>query len=589
MINCISLSSRLKALRSSLSNLNLDGFIIQRGDEFLNEYVAPYAERLAWLTGFTGSAGMAVILPDCAAVFSDGRYILQMEQQLNQEEWSSFHISHNPPAKWIHDQKPDAKIGYDPQLMSERDIKPFIDQSIQLVPVERNPIDNLWTDQPDLPLHPIFPHPIQYSGQSNSEKIALLTQKMKAMDQHAFIFCDPASICWLLNIRGSDIPYTPIPLVFAILHANGQVFLYANEKQILPETRGYLGSHVNFHHRENLLEDLKLFRNQRIALDPVQTPLWFLQILEKVNAHIIRQANPCLLLKSCKNETEQTGAKKAHLRDGIAMCRFLAWLEKNGIGLSEIEVAQRLNQFRQETGGDFYREESFPAISSVGSNAAIIHYQPSSQNNAILQENQIYLIDSGGQYLDGTTDITRTIWLGKTKAPQEVTDAATCVLKGHIAIDSAIFPEGTNGSRLDSFARRALWTKGLDFDHGTGHGVGSFLSVHEGPCRISSRAGDVPLQKGMILSNEPGYYCPNHFGIRLENLLLVKQAQYPKFLSFETLTLVPFDQKIIDPSALNDEERNWLNCYHERIYKEISPYLNAFEVEWLKQACSSIT
>lgn len=589
MINCISLSSRLKALRSSLSNLNLDGFIIQRGDEFLNEYVAPYAERLAWLTGFTGSAGMAVILSDCAAVFSDGRYILQMEQQLNQEEWSSFHISHNPPAKWIHDQKPNAKIGYDPQLMSERDIKPFIDQSIQLVPVERNPIDNLWTDQPDLPLHPIFPHPIQYSGQSNSEKIALLTQKMKAMDQHAFIFCDPASICWLLNIRGSDIPYTPIPLVFAILHANGQVFLYANEKQILPETRGYLGSHVNFHHRENLLEDLKHFRNQNVALDPVQTPLWFLQILEKVNAHIIRQANPCLLLKSCKNETEQTGAKKAHLRDGIAMCRFLAWLEKNGIGLSEIEVAQRLNQFRQETGGDFYREESFPAISSVGSNAAIIHYQPSSQNNAILQENQIYLIDSGGQYLDGTTDITRTIWLGKTKAPQEITDAATCVLKGHIAIDSAIFPEGTNGSRLDSFARRALWTKGLDFDHGTGHGVGSFLSVHEGPCRISSRAGDVPLQKGMILSNEPGYYCPNHFGIRLENLLLVKQAQYPKFLSFKTLTLVPFDQKIIDPSALNDEEKKWLNCYHERIYKEISPYLNAFEVEWLKQACSSIT
>lgn len=589
MINCISLSSRLKALRSSLSNLNLDGFIIQRGDEFLNEYVAPYAERLAWLTGFTGSAGMAVILSDCAAVFSDGRYILQMEQQLNQEEWSSFHISHNPPAKWIHDQKPNAKVGYDPQLMSERDIKPFIDQSIQLVPVEHNPIDNLWTDQPDLPLHPIFPHPIQYSGQSNSEKIALLTQKMKAMDQHAFIFCDPASICWLLNIRGSDIPYTPIPLVFAILHANGQVFLYANEKQILPETRGYLGSHVNFHHRENLLEDLKHFRNQRIALDPVQTPLWFLQILEKVNAHIIRQANPCLLLKSCKNETEQTGAKKAHLRDGIAMCRFLAWLEKNGIGLSEIEVAQRLNQFRQETGGDFYREESFPAISSVGSNAAIIHYQPSSQNNAILQENQIYLIDSGGQYLDGTTDITRTIWLGKTKAPQEVTDAATCVLKGHIAIDSAIFPEGTNGSRLDSFARRALWTKGLDFDHGTGHGVGSFLSVHEGPCRISSRTGDVPLQKGMILSNEPGYYCPNHFGIRLENLLLVKQAQYPKFLSFETLTLVPFDQKIIDPSALNDEEKKWLNCYHERIYKEISPYLNAFEVEWLKQTCSSIT
>lgn len=589
MINCISLSSRLKALRSSLSNLNLDGFIIQRGDEFLNEYVAPYAERLAWLTGFTGSAGMAVILSDCAAVFSDGRYILQMEQQLNQEEWSSFHISHNPPAKWIHDQKPNAKVGYDPQLMSERDIKPFIDQSIQLVPVERNPIDNLWTDQPDLPLHPIFPHPIQYSGQSNSEKIALLTQKMKAMDQYAFIFCDPASICWLLNIRGSDIPYTPIPLVFAILHANGQVFLYANEKQILPETRGYLGSHVNFHHRENLLEDLKHFRNQRIALDPVQTPLWFLQILEKVNAHIIRQTNPCLLLKSCKNETEQTGAKKAHLRDGIAMCRFLAWLEKNGIGLSEIEVAQRLNQFRQETGGDFYREESFPAISSVGSNAAIIHYQPSSQNNAILQENQIYLIDSGGQYLDGTTDITRTIWLGKTKAPQEVTDAATCVLKGHIAIDSAIFPEGTNGSRLDSFARRALWTKGLDFDHGTGHGVGSFLSVHEGPCRISSRAGDVPLQKGMILSNEPGYYCPNHFGIRLENLLLVKQAKYPKFLSFETLTLVPFDQKIIDPLALNDEEKKWLNCYHERIYKEISPYLNAFEVEWLKQACSSIT
>lgn len=581
-------SKKLSSFRTLLKQHQLDGFIIHRGDEFLNEYVAPYAERLAWLTGFTGSAGIAVILPHAAAVFSDGRYVLQMQQQLDQNLWESHHIAHQSPLSWIVKQKlPHLKLGYDPTLISQKNLEAFQNKEITLVPVHHNPIDILWTDQPDYPNQPIIPHPIKFSGVSHHEKIKKQQDELKSNGEDAYLFCDPASICWLLNIRGSDVPFTPIPLIYAIIDQD-HVTLYADPKQYSQELIDFLGGIVKLRSRENLSSDLETIQNTTIGLDKHQTPIWFIQQLEKHAVTIHDRTNPVSFSKSCKNETEQQGAINAHIRDGIAMCRFLFWLEQHGIHLTEIEVAEKLNQFRMETGNEFYKEESFPAISAIGANGAIIHYQASQANCSVLKENQLYLIDSGGQYKDGTTDITRTIWMGKYSAPDSIRETATLVLKGHIALSSAIFPVGTTGSQLDVLARYALWQKGLNYDHGTGHGVGSFLSVHEGPCRISTLPFPVPLKEGMILSNEPGYYLPNHYGIRLENLLLVCKASFDHFLQFKPLSLVPFDWKIIKSDQLTQQEKEWVNQYHQQILEKIYPHLDPNEQAWLMKMCTFI-
>ncbi|EUK18852.1 aminopeptidase P family protein [Commensalibacter papalotli (ex Servin-Garciduenas et al. 2014)] len=580
---------KLTQLRSILKQQNLDGFIIQRGDEFLNEYVAPYAERLSWLTGFTGSAGIAVILENKAAVFSDGRYILQMQQELDETCWKNFHISKHRPSQWIAEQNANiTRVGYDPKLMSERDLKAFEHSLITMVPIPQNLIDAIWIDQPTPPNKPITPHEERFSGQDHQEKINNLQQELIKNQQNAFILCDPASICWLLNIRGSDVPYTPIPLVFAIIKQD-HVFLYAEPSQYTEGLSEFLGDHILLKSHKELEKDLAGFSNKAIALDPIQTPVWFIQTLEQYNVTINKRTNPCIALKACKNKTEQDGARQAHIRDAVAMCRFLYWLEKYGIGQSEVEVASKLNAFRQESGDIFYKEESFPAISGVGANGAIIHYHATPENCSILKENQTYLIDSGGQYLDGTTDITRTIWLGNNIAPMSVKEATTRVLQGHIAISAAVFPQGTTGSRLDVLARYALWQQGLDYDHGTGHGVGSYLSVHEGPCRISSIPFPVPLEAGMIISNEPGYYLSGQYGIRLENLLLVTTASFDNFLQFEPLTLVPFDLNLIATEHLSPTEKNWLNQYHQKVHKTISPYLDIEEQQWLQSACAPVT
>lgn len=582
-------SEKLLRLRALLVKERLDGFILQRGDEFLNEYVAPYAERLAWLTGFTGSAGMAVILSDRAAVFSDGRYTLQLQQQVDPDLWECHHITKTPPLQWILSQQPSTlKLGYDPKLFSKQDLKAFHHETVTLFPIHDNPIDQLWQEQPGLPARPIVPHDLIFAGVPHEKKIDDLQRQLKEHQENAYIFCDPASICWLLNIRGSDIPYTPIPLVFAILHQD-HVTLYAEPEQYNESLRQHLGKTVTLQPRQALAHDLKKLHGHTIGIDPDQTPIWFIQILEQETVTLHYRTNPILILKACKNPTEQQGARQAHLQDGIAMCRFLCWLEDHGIGLDEIEVARHLNQFRQEAGKDSYQEESFPAISATGANAAIIHYQATVQNHATLQENQPYLIDSGGQYQGGTTDITRTVWLGKTHAPDRVRETATRVLKGHIALSATLFPKGTTGSQLDVLARYALWQKGLNYDHGTGHGVGSFLSVHEGPCRISPRPFPVPLMEGMILSNEPGYYLQGQYGIRLENLLLVQPADVAGFLRFEPLTLVPFDHKIILNSLLTSDEKTWLNHYHALIVQKISPFLNKKEQKWLIKMCVPIS
>ena len=582
-------TEKLSSLRSILKKDHLDGFIINRGDEFLNEYVAPYAERLAWLTGFTGSAGMAIVLPDNAAVFSDGRYILQMQQQLDQELWEYHHISHKSPLAWIldHNHLQKLKLGYDPRLMSQKNLESLQNNKIILVPITDNPIDTIWLDQPGYPNQPIEPHPLEFSGLSHHNKIEKLQKELLFNNEDAFIFCDPASICWLLNIRGSDVPYSPIPLVFAILYRD-HVCLYADQEQYSETLSDFLGHTVKLCSRNDIYSDLRKITSFVIGLDKNQTPIGFIQLLEKQEISIHYRTNPILLPKSCKNQVEQKGAINAHIRDGIAMCRFLFWLEKHGIDKSETVVAEKLNQFRIETGGKFYKEESFPAISATGSNGAIIHYQATKTNHSIIRENQLYLIDSGGQYKDGTTDITRTIWMGKKFAPSSIREQATMVLKGHIALSSAIFPIGTTGSQLDVLARYALWQNGLNYDHGTGHGVGSYLSVHEGPCRISSQPFPISLKEGMILSNEPGYYLAGHHGIRLENLLLVCKAPYDNFLKFKPLTLVPFDWKIINSTLLTPQEKNWLNNYHKQITDLIYPHLNKNEQTWLMKMCTFI-
>lgn len=582
-------TEKLSSLRFILKKNHLDGFIINRGDEFLNEYVAPYAERLAWLTGFTGSAGMAIVLTDNAAVFSDGRYILQMQQQLDQELWEYHHISHKSPLAWIldHNHLQKLKLGYDPRLMSQKNLESLQNNKIILVPITDNPIDTIWLDQPGYPNQPIEPHPLEFSGLSHHNKIEKLQKELLFNNEDAFIFCDPASICWLLNIRGSDVPYSPIPLVFAILYRD-HVCLYADQEQYSETLSDFLGHTVKLCSRNDIYSDLRKITSFVIGLDKNQTPIGFIQLLEKQEISIHYRTNPILLPKSCKNQVEQKGAINAHIRDGIAMCRFLFWLEKNGIDKSETVVAEKLNQFRIETGGKFYKEESFPAISATGSNGAIIHYQATKTNHSIIRENQLYLIDSGGQYKDGTTDITRTIWMGKNFAPPLIREQATMVLKGHIALSSAIFPIGTTGSQLDVLARYALWQNGLNYDHGTGHGVGSYLSVHEGPCRISSQPFPISLKEGMILSNEPGYYLAGHHGIRLENLLLVCKAPYDNFLKFNPLTLVPFDWKIINSTLLTPQEKNWLNNYHKQITDLIYPHLNKNEQTWLMKMCTFI-
>lgn len=582
-------TEKLSSLRYILKKDHLDGFIINRGDEFLNEYVAPYAERLAWLTGFTGSAGIAVVLPDNAAVFSDGRYILQMQQQLDQELWEYHHISHKSPLAWIldHNHLQKLKLGYDPRLMSQKNLESLQNNKIRLVPITDNPIDTLWLDQPGYPNQPIEPHPLEFSGLSHHNKIEKLQKELLFNNEDAFIFCDPASICWLLNIRGSDVPYSPIPLVYAILYRD-HVCLYADQEQYSETLSDFLGHTVKLCSRNDIYSDLRKITSFVIGLDKNQTPIGFIQLLEKQEISIHYRTNPILLPKSCKNQVEQKGAINAHIRDGIAMCRFLFWLEKHGIDKSETVVAEKLNQFRIETGEKFYKEESFPAISATGSNGAIIHYQATKTNHSIIRENQLYLIDSGGQYKDGTTDITRTIWMGKNFAPSSIREQATMVLKGHIALSSAIFPIGTTGSQLDVLARYALWQNGLNYDHGTGHGVGSYLSVHEGPCRISSQPFPISLKEGMILSNEPGYYLAGHHGIRLENLLLVCKAPYDNFLKFKPLTLVPFDWKIINSTLLTPQEKNWLNNYHKQITDLIYPHLNKNEQTWLMKMCTFI-
>jgi Xaa-Pro aminopeptidase len=586
-------ASALSALRQELVRQGLDGFIVPRADEHLGEYVPASAERLAWLTGFTGSAGLAIVLVSTAAVFTDGRYVLQLAEQTDPDAWQRLHITEQPPHAWLaqHATK-EGRIGYDPLLVSEEGLARYTDAGLEMVPVDRNPIDAVWTDRPAPPKALALPHKLEYAGRAADDKRGDIAKILKEAKQDAAVLTDPASIAWLLNIRGGDVPYTPFALGFALVHADGATELFIDPAKIPPDTRAWLGNAVSVMDRAALLPALAALKEKTVRVDPAGSPIWFAQQLLKAGAVVSAGSDPCLLPKGCKNDGEQRGARAAHQRDAVAVCRFLHWLSVAAPTgqQTEMSAAETLLSFRRAV--QLFRGESFPAISGAGEHGAIIHYRVTDESNRSIKPNEVYLIDSGAQYADGTTDITRTVWTGPGAPPDSIRDRVTRVMQGHIALATSIFPQGVGGAHLDALARRALWQAGLDYDHGTGHGVGSYLSVHEGPVSISRLARPVPIAAGMILSNEPGYYLPDHYGIRLENLLLVQLADLrdatKPFLRFETLTLAPFDRRLLNSDLMTDPERSWLDAYHVRVLREVGPALDPATRDWLTTACAPL-
>ncbi len=582
--------SRLAALRAALKARGLDGFLIPRADEHLGEYVPKAAERLEFITGFSGSAGLAIVLPDIAAVFSDGRYTLQLAQQTDPALWERLHMLETKPEDWLARHAKGLAIGYDPWLMSADGLARFA--ATNMVATTGNPVDEIWAERPAPPMAPAVPHPDNFAGESAGAKRARLGAALREAGQDAAIISDPAGLAWLFNIRGADVEFTPVALGFALLFADARASLFMAGEKLPAGTRAHLGPDVALAGRDALPAALAGLAGKTVRYDPAAMPVWFKTRLAEAGAKIAEAPDLVALPRALKNAVEQDGARAAHRRDGAAMVRFLAWLAKaaRAGGESEISAAERLlaERAREEN----FRGESFPAISGAGEHGAIIHYRVTPGSNRAIRADEVYLIDSGGQYLDGTTDITRTVWTGPGPAPDAVRAHVTRVLAGHIALAGVVFPEGVAGAHLDAFARAELWRAGLDYDHGTGHGVGSYLSVHEGPAGISRAAKPVALQAGMILSNEPGFYMPGAYGIRMENLVLVRPADFDgaarKFLCFETLTLAPFDRALIEPALLSPAALAWLNAYHARVYAVLAPLLCADDAAWLAAATAKI-
>jgi Xaa-Pro aminopeptidase len=582
-------NNRLSALRAELQAAGLDGFIIPRADEHLGEYVPESAERLAFMTGFTGSAGLGVVLSDKAAVWSDGRYVLQLAQETDAALWEQLHITTDKPELWLKRHATNQQIGYDPWLVSADFLKRF--EGVELVPVAHNPVDAVWTNRPAPPLAPAMPYGDDYAGESAAAKRARLGAALREAGQDAAVISDPAGLAWLFNIRGADVAFCPVALGFALLFADGTAALFMAPEKVSPELRMHLGNQVTVAGREGLPGALQALTGKTVRYDSATMPSWFKTTLEEAGAIISQGDDPVALPRACKNAVELHGARAAHLRDAAAMVTFLAWAaERLPTGAeTEISAATKLLQCREA--GALFRGESFPAISGAGEHGAIIHYRVTPESNRAIEPDEVYLIDSGGQYLDGTTDITRTLWTGPGAAPAAIKAHVTRVLAGMIALSQAVFPEGVAGPHLDVLARNALWQAGLDYDHGTGHGVGSYLSVHEGPAGISRAAKPVALQPGMILSNEPGYYLPGAYGIRMENLILVQPAPFDgprKFLQFETLTLVPFDRALIDPALLSATAIEWLNAYHARVWEQVGPLVEEDARRWLQNATNPL-
>ena len=586
-------AARVAALRERLAAQKIDGLIIPRADEHQNEYVPPGAERLAWLTGFAGSAGLAIVLADTAAIFVDGRYTIQVRDQVDVSIFTPVAIAQNSPDAWIktHLTK-DQKLGFDPWLHTPAQVaklkKAAESVGADLVAVSPNPIDAIWTDRPGEPNGPVHLHPDGLAGETAASK---LTRIATALDPETTLFVsDPHALAWAFNIRGSDVAHTPLPLGYALIPQAGQPKLFIDPHKLDDTVRTALSTLATLETPEHLTQALQdvAKAKQVLICDAATVAFALVQNFEGAEGKVQMGPDPIALMKANKNEAELSGTRAAHVRDGLAMVRFLSWFADNAPhgGLSEIKAAEALEHFRRATG--MLKDVSFPTISAAGPNSAIPHYRVTEKTNRPIEPG-FFLIDSGAQYEDGTTDITRTLCVGEPDA--QMRDRFTRVLKGHIAIATAVFPAGTSGAQIDGFARRPLWDAGLDFDHGTGHGVGSYLSVHEGPQRIS-KLGHVALTPGMILSNEPGFYEAGAWGIRLENLVVVTPVTIAggdrTMLGFETITLAPFARELIEPAMLSSAERDWLNVYHARVRAVLLPLLQGGERDWLSSATAPI-
>jgi Xaa-Pro aminopeptidase len=586
-------AARVAALRAELKRRGLDGFVVPRADRHQGEYVPPADERLAWLTGFTGSAGAAIVLADRAAIFVDGRYLLQVRDQIDTAVFAVEHLVDNPPETWLEaNLKAGARLAYDPWLhtadQAERLGKACTAAGATLVPAEPNPVDSVWADRPAPPLGAVTVREATLAGETSADKLARIHAEIARLKCDALIVSDPHNVAWAFNIRGADVGHTPLPLAFARVPREGRPAIYVDGRKLSNEARDYLETLAEVREPGTFAADLVALGAAKatVRVDSATGADAITNLIVDASGEVIRGADPITLMKAVKNAAEIAGTRAAHLRDGAAVANFLAWFDREAPAgkLTEIEAVAALETFRRDTG--LLRQVSFPTISGAGPNGAIVHYRVTRATDRAIAADELFLLDSGAQYEDGTTDITRTIAVG-TPSP-EMRDRFTRVLKGHIAIARAVFPAGTTGAQLDSFARQHLWEAGIDFDHGTGHGVGSYLSVHEGPASISKRGTAVALKRGMILSNEPGYYKAGAFGIRIENLVLVSEAKVvgaeKELNAFETLTLAPIDRRVIEPALMTADEIAWLDAYHARVARELAPLVSAETRAWLTAA-----
>jgi Xaa-Pro aminopeptidase len=585
---------RLPLLRAALEKQGLDGFIVPHDDEYQNEYTPEYADRLMWISGFSGSAGAAIVFRESAVIFVDGRYTLQVRQQVDDAFFAYEDLTETPPDQWLAKHgKAGSRIGYDPMLHTAAGLARLeaaaAKAGFRLMSVARNPVDAAWKDQPARPSARVIPHALVFAGQPAAEKRAAIARAVRDAGADAVLLTSPTSVAWAFNIRGGDVSRSPLPLSRALVTADGEATLFVAREKVDNALSVHLGAEVDIRDESEVDGALERLGDagKKIALDPALAPVRYAQILSERGAKVVDMTDPCALPRATKNAAELDGARAAHLRDGAAVTRFLRWIatEAGSGAVDEIAAAKKLETFRAETGR--LVDLSFDTISGAEANGAVVHYKVSTATNRRLKPGSLYLVDSGAQYADGTTDITRTVAIGRPTA--EMRDRFTRVLKGHVALATAKFPAGTTGHQLDSLARRPLWEAGLDYDHGTGHGVGSFLGVHEGPQRIAKAPNTQALKPGMILSNEPGFYKTGEFGIRIENLIVVREAEAlaggeRPMMSFETITLAPIDLALVEPALLTDEEKRWLNAYHARVRAALTPQLDAATAAWLKDA-----
>ena len=593
----VALSARLKALREELARRKLTGFVVPRADQQQNEYVPPSEERLAWLTGFTGSAGLAIVLPNEAALFVDGRYTLQAGKQVDRKAWAVEPLVEPPPESWLTKHlKPGDRLGFDPWLhtssAAERLAAACTKTGAELVAVDSNPVDAIWTERPQPPLAPVAIHGPQFSGETEADKLNRIRSEIDKLGVDALVFSDSHAVAWTFNIRGADVAHTPLPLSYALVPKDGRPTVFIDHRKLTNATRDHLEQSAEVREPDALAGELAALAKAggSIALDNATAADALTRLISAAGGKAVRGSDPVALLKAMKNPTEIAGTRTAHRRDAVALARFLAWVAREAPKgrLTEIDAVEALETFRRDTGA--LKDVSFPTIAGTGPNGAIVHYRVTRKSNRRIVPGDLLLVDSGAQYEDGTTDVTRTIAVGEPTG--EMRDRFTRVLRGHIAIASAVFPDGTTGAQLDTLARQFLWQAGIDFEHGTGHGVGSYLSVHEGPARIS-KLGTTPLKRGMILSNEPGYYKTDGYGVRIENLELVIAADVAgaekPMNAFETLTLAPIDRRLIEVAMLSPAERDWLDAYHARVRNEVRSHLDETDKLWLDAATAPLT